>query len=67
MLKIKFTIIDNEYNACYFWNGEFDSYTEAQQFMNENRAVGNEIHVLLGWHRNKLQHTKPKDFLKILG
>lgn len=65
MLKIKFTIIEN--NDCYFWSGEFNNYTEAQMFINENRADGNEIHVLTNWHRAKLQHTKPKNFLKILG
>lgn len=67
MIKIKFSIIDVEFDTSYLYTGEFTNYHEAQQFMCENRAVGNTIHVLVGWHRANLQHTKLKNFLKILG
>lgn len=60
MLKIKFTIIDVEYDDSYIYTGEFTDYCEAQQFMCENRAVGNTIHVLRGWHKAQLQHTKQR-------
>ena len=46
MIIIKFSVIDVEFDCSYIHTGEFDNYLEAQRFMNENRAVGNEIHVL---------------------
>lgn len=41
VLKYYFYIIDNEFNCDYDYEGYFDTHEEAQQFIEENEAVGN--------------------------